>query len=382
MIRWLIRGVSVVVISFVIIPVNSQASSDHADNLCRRTTGTVACYAKVISGPGGAPLVQSLPHGISPSQLRTVYGFSVSGSGKRVAIVGAYNDVVIKGDLDRYSQTYGLPVLPACTSHTQVACFERLNEHGGQTFGSPDAGWAVETALDVETVHGLCPGCRIELIQADTASMSHLMTAEDEAAVTGATIVSNSWGGSETKGEVGLDSHFGAPGVTYLAASGDSGYGVSYPAASSEVIAVGGTSLSVTTSGRRTSETAWSGSGSGCSRYEPKPRWQSDGGCVRRSIVDIAAVADPNTGVAVYSSSGGSGSGWFTVGGTSLATPIIAAGIAVGALPSQASTLAQHRLGLYDVTSGQNGVCPLPYLCKATVGYDGPTGWGVPKASS
>jgi subtilase family serine protease len=356
------------------------AAVSHNKALCKRVSGGAACHAKVVSDPGGHPLVRALPTGFSPTQLRGVYGLSGTGSGKRVAIVGAYNDTTIKADLDKYSQTYGLPVLSNCATRGQGSCFERLDEHGGQTFGTSDSGWAVETALDVETVHGLCPSCRIDLIEATTASMTNLMAAEDEAVVTGATVVSNSWGGSETKTELGLDAHFQAPGVTYVAASGDSGYGVSYPAASPKVLAVGGTSLQLSSTGRRSSETAWSGAGSGCSKYEAKPTWESDSGCEHRSVADVAAVADPDTGVAIYSGSSSSGAGWFTVGGTSLATPVIAASVAVGGLSPQVATIAAHHSGLYDVSTGQNGTCPIPYLCKAGIGYDGPTGWGVPKA--
>src|SRR5207244_1357025 len=125
-------------------------------------------------------------------------------------------------------------------------------------------------------------------------------------------------------GETYYDTHFNYPGVAFLFSSGDSGYGATYPAASPFVTAVCGTSLTVDAANTWQSESVWSGSGSGCSLYELKPSFQTDPACPNRAIADTAADADPNTGAAVYDSYGYGGyRGWFQVGGTSLAAPLI-----------------------------------------------------------
>lgn len=121
------------------------------------------------------------------------------------------------------------------------------------------------------------------------------------------------------------------------ASSGDGGYGVEFPVASRYVTAVGGTTLNLTSSNTYLSESAWSSGGSGCSAYISKPSWQTDTGCANRTVADVAADADPNIGAAVYDSVRYQGqSGWFQVGGTGLASPLIGA---VCALAGNASTL-------------------------------------------
>ncbi len=149
--------------------------------------------------------------------------------------------------------------------------------------------------------------------------------------------------------------------------------------------AVGGTSLNRASNTRGWSETTWSGAGSGCSAYDPKPSWQTDGGCTRRTVADVSAVADPNTGVSVYDSYSYQGrSGWLVFGGTSVASPIIAS---VYALAGNAASVNygsypySHTSSLFDVTSGSNGSCGGTYLCTAGTGYDGPTGNGTPNGT-
>jgi subtilase family serine protease len=325
------------------------------------------------------------PQGLSAAQLRAAYHATGTGSAK-VAVITAYGDPNIKADLDNYSRVMGLPALPTCASRAQTGCFEKIDQRGGQRFPAADNGWAMETALDVETVHAICPGCRIELVQADTASSSNLLAAIDMAAGTGAQVISMSWGGPESSSQTTYDRHFQAADVTFVASSGDSGYGASWPAASNQVVAVGGTHLQIGSNGRA-SETAWSGSGSGCSHYEAKPAWQHDTGCVRRTIADVSADADPATGAAVVSSLSPSGAGWNVVGGTSLAAPLVAGLIGLSGHTSHTAALKQlyGSLGtsrLYDVASGRNGSCAPAYLCAAGSGYDGPTGVGAPNALS
>ena len=170
--------------------------------------------------------------------------------------------------------------------------------------------------------------------------------------------------------------------MAITASSGDGGYGVEYPASSQYVTAVGGTSLTRASNSRGWSETAWSGAGSGCSRYIVKPSWQQDTGCSRHTVVDVSAVADPSTGVAVYDTF--RQGGWLVFGGTSVSAPIIAS---VYALAGNASTISAgstsyaNRSALFDVTSGSNGLCSQAYLCTAAAGYDGPTGNGTPNGT-
>lgn len=356
------------------------ASREHA--VCGRATGSQdACFAKVYASPDGTVAPAATPSGYSPSQLRTAYSLPASGAAGKVAIVDAYGDPGIKSDLDAYSRHFGLPVMPSCSSGSQAGCFEKLDQSAGTAYPKTDVGWALETALDVEAVHAVCVGCRIELIEAKSATTTNLMAAVDEAVATGAKVVSMSWGGDETASETAQDAHFKHTGVIFMAASGDNGYGTSYPAASPKVVAVGGTHLRVGATGR-TSETAWTEAGSGCSLYESKPSWQKDAGCSGRTIADIAADADPATGMAVYSSRSDSGAGWFVVGGTSLSTPLIAGMEALSGSGAQSAMLSglYASLGtsrLYDVKSGTTGTCGT-YLCKAAAGYDGPTGVGAP----
>jgi subtilase family serine protease len=173
--------------------------------------------------------------------------------------------------------------------------------------------------------------------------------------------------------------------------SGDSGYGVEVPAAFNTVTAVGGTNLVLNADNTRKTETVWGsrlnlsgGAGSGCSTYIAKPSWQKDTGCAKRSVADVAAVADPNTGVAVYDSYGSTGGqNWYVFGGTSVAAPIIGGvyGLSGNTAGVPASIAYSHTSALYDVTSGSNGLC-LNYLCKGTAGYDGPTGLGTPKGTA
>jgi len=258
-----------------------------------------------------------------------------------------------------------------------------VNQTGGSNPPRPDHGWALEISLDVQIAHAICPNCHILLVESDTNYLSDLSIAENYAAAH-ANVVSNSYGASEFSGETSYDSAYNHLGVPITVSSGDSGYGVEWPAASPYVTAVGGTTLTLNSNNTRASETAWSGSGSGCSSVEPKPSWQSFlAGCTHRVVADVSADADPNTGAAVYDSYGYYGQrGWFQVGGTSLSAPLIASVYALagnGSSTTYGSYPYSHTSSLYDVTQGSNGRrCTPSYLCAAGTGYDGPTGLGTP----
>jgi subtilase family serine protease len=300
--------------------------------------------------------------------------------GQTIAIVDAYDDANAESDLAYYREAFGLP---ACT--TANGCFRKIDQNGGTAYPRGDMGWAEEISLDLDMASAICPNCHILLVEAKSNSFTNLAAAVDQAANQGATVISNSYGGSEFSSETSgtYEGHFNHPGIAVTVSSGDNGYGVEFPAASRYVTAVGGTSLTRTASGF--SETAWSGAGSGCSAYVPKPSWQTDTGCSRRTVADVSAVADPNTGVAVYDTYRLHPGGWLVFGGTSVSAPIIGA---VYALAGNAASLtygsfsyAATSSSLNDIVSGSNGSCGNSYLCTAKSGYDGPTGNGTPKGS-
>jgi hypothetical protein len=317
-----------------------------------------------------------------PAYLQSAYNAPslTKGTGETVAVVDAYDAPKAESDLAAYRSRFGLP---ACT--TANGCFEKIDENGGTNYPAYNHDWAEEISLDVDMVSALCPNCRILLVEAASANMSDLGAAVNEAVVLGADVVSNSYGSSEWSGETAADAAFyDHPGIAIVASAGDYGYGVEYPAASPDVIAVGGTSLVQTTNTgtRNGSETVWSGTGSGCSAMEPKPAWQTDTGCSNRTVSDVSAVADPSTGVWVYDSSG---PGWSVFGGTSVAAPIISAMYALAGNPATTDNVSSypyvHATAFNDVLLGTNGSCGASYLCNGAVGYDGPTGLGTPNTA-
>lgn len=319
------------------------------------------------------------PPGYGPADLDSAYNLSGSGgSGQTVAIVDAYNDPTAESDLAGYRSTFGLP---ACT--VASGCLRIVNQSGlPSALPADNATWAGEESLDLDMVSAICPLCNIILVEAGSNTAANLYAAEDRAVTMGAKFISNSWGGSEYSGETSDDVHFNHPGVAITASTGDAGGpDPQYPAASRYVTAVGGTTLVRSSGARGWAESAWSGSGSGCSAYEAKPSWQTvSTGCSRRAEGDVSAVADPGSPVAVYQTYGASG--WVEYGGTSVAAPIIAAIYALAGTPLAGSYPAEYPYlnapgSLYDVVSGSNGSCGIP-LCTAGNGWDGPTGLGTP----
>jgi hypothetical protein len=326
------------------------------------------------------------PSGYGPSSLRSAYALpsSTAGSGQTVGIVDAYDDPKAESDLSTYRSQFGLP---ACT--TANGCFRKVNQSGTSSpLPAADVLWAGEIALDLDMVSAICPNCHILLVEATSDMMSNLGSSVNTAVNLGAKFVSNSYGGSEWGGELSEDgAYFNHPGVAITASSGDSDFDHgSYPATSKYVTAVGGTSLVSASNSRGWSESVWNtasytkGSGSGCSISEAKPSFQANvnTGCANRAESDVSAVADPNTGVAVYLTYGGSG--WNIYGGTSAASPIIASVYALAGTPSSVGANSYpyaHAANLNDVTSGKNGTCGPP-ICTAGTGWDGPTGLGTP----
>jgi len=379
-----------------------------------------------INGITAQPTVETAPNGLgsmettnvthpiigslTPNQVSQAYGFDQvafntgsktvvgDGTGETIAIVDAHNDPNIASDLAHFDSQFNLP-----TANLTV-----VSQTGSSTsLPSTDAGWALEISLDVEWAHAMAPGAKILLVEANSDSLSDLLTGVQFAS-TRANVVSMSFGTNEFSGETAFDSIFNVPGVTFVAASGDSGgiAGEQYPAASPNVVGVGGTTLHTTPTGDFAGEDAWSGfssegSGGGVSQFEPEPAFQQSvlaGLLPARSTPDVSYNANPSTGFAVFDSLGNSGqSGWFQVGGTSAGTPQWAALVAIAdqgrALSGQQGLSSQETLSelyskastefqatkspfFHDITSGFNA------FFMAGQGYDLVTGLGSPIANA
>jgi hypothetical protein len=342
----------------------------------------------ITAGPGRevSPAVfgTGVEGGYSPSDLRSAYALppSPAGSGQTVAVVDAFHDPNAEADLGEYRKQYGLP---PCTKNN--GCFRQVDQTGGTSYPAPNREWAKEISTDLDMVSAICASCHILLVDASNAEDSSLAAAENEAVKLGATEISDSFAQPESSEQAPAYVHAGIP---IAAAAGDhsSNAGVESPASYPSVIAVGGTSLRPGAGRRGWQETVWSpeilaehvGTDSGCSK-EPKPAWQTDGGCLFRTTNDVAAVADPNTPVSVYDSYETAGP-WLLLGGTSVSAPIVAAAMALASpytrLFEGAQALyleAAGGAGFNDIVSGADGSCG-NYLCQGAPGYDGPSGLG------
>ncbi len=365
------------------------------------TTGAAAATLAALTAEPSMNVMSvnsTVPTGYSPAQIRAAYGIggitfsggtiAGNGAGQTIAIVDAYHDPNIASDLATFDAQYGLSAPPSF-----------IVDNLGAT--TTDAGWSLETSLDVEWAHAVAPQANIVLVEASSASMSSLFNAVSYASkLPGVDVVSMSWGSSEFAGETRDNSLFATPsghtGITYVAASGDTGAagGVTYPSASPNVLSVGGTTLSLSAAGGYGSESAWTGSTGGFSQYEATPSYQVAAlqaaglGTGSRTTPDVSLNADPGIGYSVYDSVAYGGmSGWFAVGGTSGAAPAWAGLVAIAdqglATVGQGSLTTDTLLNeLYslpssdfnDVTSGSNGY-------SAASGYDLATGLGSPKAA-
>jgi len=329
--------------------------------------------------------------GLTPAQITTAYGLNAirfptasgtikgTGAGETIALIEAYHDPYIASDLHAFDVTYGLPD-PSLIVADQA---------GSVTNPS----WSLEETLDVEWVHAIAPGAQILVVEAQSQSRAALLTAINAARNTPAVVaISMSWGFPEFRSEANYNSYFTTPpghqGITFLAASGDSGtlFGLDWPSAAPDVLAVGGTSLSTNGAGQYLSESIWYDSGGGYSQFEAEPSYQiSVQASGRRTTPDVSFDADPNTGVEVYQTSPIPGqSGWEVVGGTSLGTPAWAAIIAIvdqgralagkGSLDGATQTLPS----LYALHSSGFNAIPSDFSRAASTS----TGLGSPKGPS
>jgi subtilase family serine protease len=355
----------------------------------------------VQSDAAGKPLTtdpkateEKLPLGYGVAQLQAAYGLkevaASKGADQTVAVVGAYDAPNAEQDLAVYREMYGLP---PCT--TENGCFRKVNQDGEAGPLPPrHPAWALEAAVDLDMVSAACPRCRILLVEADDNLIVNLAAAVATAARLGATQISSSWGLGERPGILAYEPFFDHPGVSIFAASGDAGYGVSYPASSANVTSVGGTSLWPAKGARGYYEYAWGAAGSGCSAYIGKPSWQRvRTGCAHRATADVSAVADPITAVAVYDTH--QAGGWARAGGTSVAASLVAGVYALIGEETRkepgGAYAYRHPDKFFDITSGNNtgadpgedspGSCSPAVLCTAGEGYDGPTGMGTPNVA-
>jgi N-acetylneuraminic acid mutarotase len=380
-----------------IVPNVAPVTNGALSQVCSapKQAGLASCLAirddKGRTGLGVRHTAATAPSGYGPSQLLSAYDLPANGGeGATIAIVDAYDDPNAEADLAVYREQFGLPALAP-------GQFRKVNQEGApDDYPVANASWGTEISLDLDMVSAIAPRADIILVEANSDAVSDLGAAVNEAVSLGASYVSNSYGGGETSGDPQLAAeYFDHPGVAVVASAGDSGYGVQFPAASPNVTAVGGTTLTPAPgTARGWTETVWGngesgtdgdGTGSGCSQYEPKPSFQTDTGCANRTVADVSADANPDTGVAVYDTYSGINGytpGWGQYGGTSVASPIITATyvlggpIAAGSYPNHDPYA--HTADLNNVTSGSNGTCSPAYLCTGGPGYNGPTGLGTP----
>lgn len=389
--------------------------SDMADYLASITAMPLAeINARMLAGPEASPLGTSNPpsNALTPAKIRHAYGMDQiyfgngtiqgDGSGQTIAIITAYHTPTIAADLALFSSTFGLP---------QPASFVQLAQDGTTNYGPVDPvapgpgvnNWALETALDVQWAHAMAPNANIVLVEAKDASFANLIHSfispstksalETALTLPNVTVVSMSFGAAEFNGETSYDTFMTTPAghlpVTFVAATGDTGSPGMYPAYSPNVLAVGGTTLTLDVNSNIQSETGWSGSGGGISQYENKPSFQSSvtQSATKRTTPDVAFDGNPGagSGVAVVDSYNNGATPWVRVGGTSFGAPAWAGLVAVanqgrrlaGLSSLDSATLLSKIYSMpasyfNDITSGSNGGF------TAAAGYDLVTGRGTP----
>jgi subtilase family serine protease len=341
----------------------------------RPRPGFAACQAIVMATSEGTPLTTAQPggRGYSPDDIQDAYQLAgLESGGRTVAIVDAYGYSRLEEDLALYRSTYGLP---PCT--TDNGCLTIMDQRGGTDYPPNNGDWDLEQALDVDAVSATCPDCKILVVQADNANLRNLGIAVNRAArQKGVVAISNSYLGRDRKA---LD-YYDHPGIAVTVATGNDGYqGGAYPSDDPHVVAVSGTTLVRNAQTKRGwTERAWARTGSGCAESNRMPKWQKDAKttCRKRAIGDVSAAADPGQGGLEICYHGR----FQRVGGTSEATPIIAAVFALsgrtGGYPARFPYRSPKHL--YDITRGSNGRCGRP-ICEARKGWDGPTGVGTPQ---
>jgi subtilase family protein len=348
--------------------------------LCRTSMKSqYSCFVKLNAATKTAGKASPDPAGWGAPALRQAYGLGSDTAPSTVAVVVAFDYPHAEADMNRYRAQFGLP---ACTSAS--GCFKKINQKGEEgNYPEQDYGWGVEASLDLQMISTACPTCHIVLVESNIPTDKSLGKAEQAAVDAGATVTNHSFGRIELTGTDTQAALYDHPGVTAVASTGDFGYQpASFPASSPQVVAVGGTVLSRSSTGPRGwTEKAWQWAGSGCSAYFPKVVGQTDTACHMRTISDVSAVAK---GLAIYNTSlPPRYKGWLEVDGTSASSPLISGMIgSVGRGGMRPSDLYAGSSSVFnDVTTGRNGFCNDNYICTGVAGYDGPTGLGTPKGA-
>jgi len=357
----------------------------------------MACALFIDCSSAAGARTKATP-GVGVAQIRHAYGFDKikeDGAHQLIAVVEPFDDPSIGGDLMTFSQAFHLP-LPAGTLPDRPCtiqlgphpCFVRVRP---QSDAPTNLSWAREAANSVEWIHALAPAADLMLVEADSNQMNDLMSATRSAGAAGATVVAMTWGMPEQAAFRQYDKVFMVPAVAFVAASGDFGHGVNYPAASPRVIAVGGTEVDIDSKGSRIrEESAWSGSGGGTSSIEPIPEYQRllDPRSIGRMVPDVSITASPVRGFASFSTGAG-GAGWHQVIGTSVGAALWAALIALidqrlgraidTAAPLYQAANAAGQSPFETIAVGSNGGCG--FECSARPGYNELTGLGTPNVS-
>ncbi|MBG6222878.1 MULTISPECIES: S53 family peptidase [unclassified Janthinobacterium] len=393
-----------------VAPLLDGGASDIAAPLAG--SSVVATYSPAqIRAAYDLPALPAAGTALTPAQAAQL------GAGQTIYIVNAMHNPNAAAELALFNQKFGLPgctskviatnaTLPLPPASTNGCEFSIVYNTPASTMTATapayNSGWAMEIALDVQWAHATAPLARIVLIEAPDASVNSLLGGVRLANLMGPGVVSMSFGAAEGNWTASVDSAFTGKNMTYLAATGDSGNGVSWPSVSPNVLAVGGTTLSYSGSGVR-SETAWSGTGGGISAYTPLPSYQTANvpglsNLLRRNVADVAFNADPATGqYTAVMTPGSSTASWLSVGGTSLSTPQWAGLVAIAnanrALQAKTALGLAHTM-LYgqiatvpgtfassfaDITRGSNGTCG---VCTARIGYDPLGGLGTPNVKN
>lgn len=349
---------SLSLIAFFLLPAPSFAKTQKLDNFFARPPIHVRNF-------------EQSPSGLTPSKIKSIYNLPQSGGSGTIAIIDAFDSPNIEKDLTIFDKQFGLS---ECTKKNKCLTIHKMTS-------KTDSGWSQETALDVEWAHAVAPNAKILLVETASSNGSDLLKGVDYARKqNGVVSVSMSWGGAEFADADKLASHFlSNSGAAFFASSGDNGTGVQWPAVSTNVIAVGGTTLHFNQSGTFTSESAWSGSGGGVSSFVKEPAFQNAFHILKnngmRAVPDVSYNADPSSGFSVYRG------GWMVVGGTSAGAPQWAAMRALGKNISLAKLYndaagEDYRKYFRDILHGTNGDCGS--VCKARKNYDFVTGLGSP----
>ena len=399
--RGLLLVLTALVIAFIAVSGFAQVEDSTAKGTIVAPASTLGLHPGMVRTPlyifkpeGGQQPNSPPASAENPGSVACIYGVTpptngcprsgspvASGGAKAIAVVDYGHNSTLQADFNAFNAQYGLP-----TQTLQFIC------DCGSCPSSNGTGWDVETALDVEYSHAMAPNAQIIVSQfcsdpfQDGKSAAEYLAGQAVAGLGGGE-VSNSFGyGGEFDGETGWDQYMDVAGVVYFTSAGDSGLGPDYPSVSPNTISAGGTHIVRDSHGNFTGEEdCWNGSGGGISTMEPLPNYQLIIGNItgpHRGTPDIAAVADPGTGVAVYSTTGCGG--WCQVGGTSVSSPTLAGIVnAAGSFANHTSsedgkeygwyhTPGLYRKYLYDVTKGSNG-------SPAKLGWDQCTGLGSPR---